>query len=34
MYSVKEMINAHKILVGKPEGRGSLENIDIYGRIG
>jgi hypothetical protein len=25
--------NAHKILVGKPEGRDNLEDLDVDGRI-
>jgi hypothetical protein len=28
-----EMINAHKILVGKPKGRNHSEDLDIDGRI-
>jgi hypothetical protein len=27
------MINKHKILVGKPEGRNNLEDLGVDGRI-
>jgi hypothetical protein len=30
---MREKINAHIILVGKPEGKRPLEEIDVVGRI-
>jgi hypothetical protein len=28
-----EMRNAYKILVGEPEGKNHLEDLDVYGKI-